>query len=120
MITREGTETPAQEREREAQEAALMREFPGVEFWWSNGERRAKIRGSGIEVWEAVMILRDMEFNVTQGIEMWPHIGADDLAMALAFYRAHPDEVDQLVAWNDAIYEEHLAQVREERAAYEA
>jgi hypothetical protein len=43
------SETEQEGDARERFEAEATRRFPGVEFWWSNGERR-QLRGSRVLV----------------------------------------------------------------------
>ncbi len=59
MSIRVPEETASERTTRERFESEAIRLFPGVEFWWSNGDRRAKLRDSGIEVWELIMLPRE-------------------------------------------------------------
>lgn len=118
------TEAPfaesSEEREtRERSEADAMGRFPGVEFWWSNGERRAKLRGSGIEVWELVRTVRDNP-GITPAdlVESWPHVRVETIESALCYYGAFPVAVDQRIAKDDWWTEERVAEFNEEMAKY--
>jgi uncharacterized protein (DUF433 family) len=83
--------------ERLAEEALRMRRFPGVVFRGPEHRRRASIAGTGMDVWEIVM-LHEAEGRETL-LEAHPVTGRQ-LDTALAYYREHPEEVDRFLEEN--------------------
>lgn len=80
-----------------AAEALSMRRFPGVVFRGPQHRRRAGIAGTGMDVWEVVM-LHEAEGRETL---LGGHpVTARQLDLALAYYREHPEEVDRFLEEN--------------------
>lgn len=112
MATTAPTETASERAARERFEAEAMARFPGVEFWWSNGERRAKLRDSGIEVWELIMIRRDNRHTTSADFARdWPHVSIATIESAICYYESFPDAVDARIARNDWYTEERVAEI---------
>jgi uncharacterized protein (DUF433 family) len=87
--------------ERLAEEQQRMRRVPGIFFWDNLGERRAVIDGTGIEVWELVMIWRDMDWDEAALREYFENLEPWQIDGALGYYRLHKAEVDLLIRLND-------------------
>jgi uncharacterized protein (DUF433 family) len=112
MSIRVPEETASERTTRERFESEAMRRFPGVEFWWSNGERRAKLRDSGIEVWELIMLRRDNPHMTSADFARdWPHVSIATIESAIRYHEAFPDAVDARIARNDWYTEERVAEI---------
>jgi len=81
-----------------AEEAHRMRRFPGIGFKGDDWDRRAWVMGSGWDVWEVIQSVRD--FGSTEALVEEFSLTADQVALAQAYYRAYPDEIDALIAEN--------------------
>ena len=84
--------------ERLAEEALRMRRFPGVVFRGPEHRRRASVAGTGIDVWEVVM-LDEAEGRKTL-LETHP-VTERQLDVALAYHREYPEEIDRFLEENN-------------------
>jgi uncharacterized protein (DUF433 family) len=84
--------------ERLAEEALRMRRFPGIVFRGPEHRRRAALAGTGMDVWE-VLMLHQVEGRETL---LGTHpVTERQLDVALAYYREHPSEVDRFLQENN-------------------
>lgn len=81
------------------EEAARMRRFPGVGFRDDGPDRRAWLPGTGLDVWEIVMLLRGGR-SEAQLIEDHGHLTKASLDLARAYHASYPEEIDELLAEN--------------------
>ena len=86
--------------QRYVEEGLRMDEHPLVRFADGPGGRRARLVGTGKDVWEVIATVRDNEGDL--------HETADYLAMplglvqaAVAYYGAYTDEIDQWIEDNE-------------------
>jgi hypothetical protein len=80
-----------------AEEAARMRRFPGIAFRGPEHDRRAWLLGTALDVWQVIEAYRDM------GLERMLDEGDPSevkIRLALAYYEAYPEEIDEAVAEN--------------------
>jgi hypothetical protein len=82
---------------RSAEEAARTERHPGIAFRGSKDSRRAWVPGTGLDVWE---ILAGYEEMGRKRVLEESSIPEDRLDAALAYYEAHPDEIDQKIEEN--------------------
>ncbi len=82
---------------RSAEEAARTERHPGIAFRGSKDSRRAWVPGTGLDVWE---ILAGYEEMGRKRVLEESSIPEDRLDAALAYYEAHPDEIDQKIEAN--------------------
>lgn len=75
----------------EAERAASV---PGIEFvTGTDGTRRAKPRGTGLEVWQLIRIWRACDENVDEVIAGWL-LERWQIDAALRYYALYPEEID--------------------------
>jgi uncharacterized protein (DUF433 family) len=84
--------------ERLAEEALRMRRFPGMVFRGPEHRRRASVVGTGMDVWE-VLMLHEAEGRETL-LGAHPLTGRQ-LDVALAYYREYPEEIDRFLDENN-------------------
>ncbi len=84
--------------ERLAEEALRMRRFPGIVFRGPEHRRRAAVVGTGMDVWE-VLMLHGAEGRETL-LGAHPVTGRQ-LDVALAYYREYPEEIDRFLKENN-------------------
>ncbi len=89
-------------------EAIKMRRCPGILFAQGMGGRRAKVAGTGIEVWEIISAYRSMGKNFEKLKKAYHWLSPDQLRAALGYYRTYPQEIDQLVDKNESWTEKKL------------
>jgi uncharacterized protein (DUF433 family) len=87
------------------EEAARMRRFPGIGFRDEGPDRRAWLTGTGLDVWEAVMLLRGGRSD-DQLVEDYQQLTKASLDLARAYQGSYPEEIDELLAENSRPIEE--------------
>jgi hypothetical protein len=83
---------------RSAEEATRTERHPGIAFRGTEGSRRAWVPGTALDVWEIVAAYGEMG---RERILEESSISGDRLVAALAYYKAHPDEIDQKIEENN-------------------
>jgi len=85
------------------EEALKMRRCPGIIFSLGISGRRARIAGTGVEVWEVVCEYQIVGKDVEALKKALPHLTERQLIAALNYYRAYPEEINELIQGNEAI-----------------
>ncbi len=90
------------------EEAIKMHRCPGIVFTEGVSARRARIAGTGIEVWEVIANYKSVseEFERLHTIYHW--CTELQLRAALGYYRAYPKEIDQLITQNENWTKENI------------
>jgi len=83
-------------------EAARMRRCPGIVFADGPMGRRARIEGSGLEVWELVASYLAVGRDEARLRATYHWLTERQILAALGYYRAYPEEIDALVEANAA------------------
>lgn len=83
---------------RSAEEAATIERHPGIAFRGTQGSRRAWVPGTALDVWEIVAACEEMG---RERVLEESSIPEDRLDAALAYYRAHPGEIDRKIEENN-------------------
>jgi uncharacterized protein (DUF433 family) len=83
-------------------EAAKMRRCPGVVFADGPYGRRARVEGTGIEVWEVVAAWLTMGKDEKRLRKAFAWLSDRQLLAVLGYYRAYPKEIDKLIEANGA------------------
>lgn len=91
-----------------AEEGIRMRRFPGIAFRGPDGDRRAWVVGSGLDVWEIIESYKDY------GESLERLLADSDVAerlirLALLYYQAYPAEIDAAVMANQVAQEQAQA-----------
>lgn len=89
-------------------EALRTRRFPGIAFRDEPPHRRAWVIGTGLDVWELCELV-DRYPNLDELVDDFPLVDARHCELALAYRRAYPDEIAELIAENNRLPEERLA-----------
>jgi uncharacterized protein (DUF433 family) len=90
-------------------EAVKMRRCPGVLFSDGPSGRRARIAGSGLEVWEVIATYLGVNRSLRRLQRAYHWLTEPQLRAALGYYEAYPAEIDQQIARNEAWTKERLA-----------
>jgi uncharacterized protein (DUF433 family) len=88
------------------EEALKMRRCPGIIFSQGITGRRARVAGTGVEVWEVVYEYQIVGKDVEALKKALPHLTERQLISALNYYRAYPEEINELIQSNEAITSE--------------
>jgi uncharacterized protein (DUF433 family) len=84
-------------------EAVKMRRCPGVTFADGPSGRRAKIAGTGIDIWELIATFRSIDENYKKLKETYHWLSDQQIRSALSYYAIYPDEIDEKIARNEDI-----------------
>lgn len=85
-----------------------MRRCPGVTFGGGPTGRRARILGTGLDVWELIATYKSLGRNLTRLRKAYPWLSDAQLRAALGYYAAYPDEIDRRIALNERWTPERL------------
>lgn len=91
------------------EEALKMRRCPGIIFADGMTGRRARIAGTGVEVWEVVNEYQIVGEDVDGLKKAFPHLSERQLIAALNYERIYPEEIDALIRNNEAITPDTVA-----------
>ena len=83
------------------EEAIKMHRCPGIVFAEGVAARRARIAGTGIEVWEVIAGYKSVDEDPERLHTMYHWLTDLQLRAALGYYRAYPKEIDHLIAQNE-------------------
>ena len=87
------------------QEAIKMRRCPGILFSEGTSGRRARVAGTGIEVWEVIATYKSVKGDFKRLQKAYHWLSGEQLKVALGYYTIYPQEIDRLIEqneqWND-------------------
>ena len=89
-------------------EAIKMRRCPGILFAEGTAGRRARVAGTGIEVWEIVSTYRNVGKSSERIRKAYHWLTAEQLRAAIAYSETYPEEIDQLIEQNERWTEKKL------------
>lgn len=78
------------------EEMIRMRRFPGIAFRGTEWRRRAWVIGTGLDVWEIVALLEEFRSPGRLAAEL--SLRPEQIRLALAYRREHPEEIDELTS----------------------
>jgi len=91
-------------------EAMKMRRCPGILFADGPTGRRARIAGTGLEVWEVVAAHQSLDRDVSRLQAAYHWLSEAQLRAALGYAAAYPSEIEQHIARNAAWTPARLAE----------
>jgi hypothetical protein len=91
------------------EESLRLNEFAEIEFRSFNGERHACVKGA-MQIWQLVMVAQGWDLDVEKTAKYFP-IPAHRIQAAFNYYRVYPEEIDQVIAENDAWTYDRIKQV---------
>ena len=87
------------------EEAIKMRRCPGIIFAEGTSGRRARIAGTGIEVWKVIAAYKSVREDFKRLKKAYHWLSGEQLKAALGYYAIYPKEIDRLIEqnkqWND-------------------
>jgi uncharacterized protein (DUF433 family) len=84
-------------------EAVKMRRCPGITFADGPTGRRAKIAGTGIDIWEFIATFKSIDENYKKLKETYHWLSDPQIRSALSYYALYPDEIDKKINRNEDI-----------------
>ncbi len=91
-------------------EAVKIRRCPGLLFADGPSGRRARIAGTGLDVWEVIATYKSLNHDFTRLRHAYHWLTDPQLRAALGYYAAYPDEIERQISRNEAWTKERLAQ----------
>jgi uncharacterized protein (DUF433 family) len=89
-----------------AEEGIRMRRFPGIAFGGPDGDRRAWVQGTAFDVWEIIQGYQD--FGSLERLLAQGDLPERPIRLALAYYAAYPEEIDQAIEENKRVADQAL------------
>ena len=89
-------------------EAVKMRRCPGITFADGPTGRRARIAGSGIDIWEFVAMFKGLGENYDKLKKTYHWLTEQQIRSAFSYYALYPDEIDEKTASNKDITQEQV------------
>ena len=89
-------------------EAIKMRKCPGIIFSDGASGRRARIAGSGIDVWELIAGYKSAKENLDELRKAYDWLNDQQIRAALAYYTLFPEEIDELISQNETMNQEQV------------
>jgi uncharacterized protein (DUF433 family) len=83
------------------EEAIKAHRCPGIVFTDGVSGKRARIAGTGIEVWEVVANYKSVDEDFKRLGKSCHWLTAQQLKFAVGYYRLYPEEIDALIAKNE-------------------
>ena len=102
--------TPSQLVVYFTEEALRKAEFSGIEFRDSSIGRIPYLTGTGLAIWEVVMIAKDYNMDAHKVAE-YTQNPIEWIKEALAYYKKYPDNIDELVEENNSMTYEDLKKI---------
>ena len=89
-------------------EAVRMRRCPGITFADGPTGRRAKIAGTGIDIWEFIATFKGLGENYDRLKKAYHWLSDQQIRSALSYYALYPNEIDERIHRNDDITEAQI------------
>jgi uncharacterized protein (DUF433 family) len=83
-------------------EAIKMRRCPGIIFGEGVSGRRAKVAGTGIEVWEIIAAYKSVGKDLKKLKKAYHWLSQEQVKAVLSYYSAYPEEIDRLIERNES------------------
>ena len=83
-------------------EAVKMRRCPGIVFVNGVRGRKAKIAGTGLDVWEIIATYISVNNKFPRLRKAYHWLSDQQLQAAISYYTAYRDEIDRLIEQNES------------------
>ncbi len=83
-------------------EAVKMRRCPGIVFVNGVRGRKAKIAGTGLDVWEIIATYISVNNKFPRLRKAYHWLSDQQLKAAIGYYTAYRDEIDRLIEQNES------------------
>jgi uncharacterized protein (DUF433 family) len=90
------------------EEAIKMRRCPGILFAEGTSGRRARLAGTGIEVWEVIANYKSVKEDFKRLQKAYHWLSAEQLKAALGYYKIYPQEIGRLIEQNEQWSDERV------------
>jgi uncharacterized protein (DUF433 family) len=90
-------------------EAVKMRRCPGIIFADGPSGRRARVAGTGLDVWEVIATYKSVDRDPERLRQAYHWLSDGHLRAALGYYAAYPEGIERQIARNEAWSPDELA-----------
>jgi uncharacterized protein (DUF433 family) len=90
-------------------EAVKMRRCPGITFVDGPTGRRARVAGTGIDVWELIATFKGLEERYEELKRAYHWLSEQQIRSALSYYGLYSEEIDERMGRNEQITEEQIS-----------
>jgi uncharacterized protein (DUF433 family) len=91
-------------------EAVKLKRCPGIVVADGPSGRRARIAGTGLDVWEVVSTYKSLNRDDARLREAYHWLSEPQLRSALSYFRLYPEEIERQIARNEAWNKDKLAE----------
>ena len=89
-------------------EAVKMRRCPGIIFSEGPSGRRARIAGTGIDVWELIATFQALGESYEELTKAYHWLAEQQIRAALSYYTLYPTEIDEKITRNEEATQEAI------------
>lgn len=90
-------------------EAVKLKRCPGILFADGPAGRRARIAGTGLDVWEVISTYKSLNHDDARLRDAYDWLSEPQLRSALTYLRLYPDEIERQILRNESWSKEKLA-----------
>jgi len=90
------------------EEAIKMRKCPGIVFADGPAGRRARIEGTGLEVWEVIQGYQALNNNFNALKKAFHWLTENQLLAVIGYAKVYPEEINSLIEQNKALNREQV------------
>jgi predicted DNA-binding protein len=90
--------------ERYVEEGLRLEDHPGIYFMDEPAGRRAKVGGTGLNVWEVILVVQDNDGSTAAAAD-YLAVPERFVTAATRYYADFPAEIDEWIRENDRLYE---------------
>jgi uncharacterized protein (DUF433 family) len=90
-------------------EAIKMRRCPGIVFANGVSGRRARIAGTGLEVWEIIATYEGVNENFKRLQRAYHWLTGQQVRAAIGYYTTYPEEINRQIKLNESWSKETVA-----------
>lgn len=94
------------------EEAVKLNRCPGIILTEGVKGRRARVAGTGIEVWEIIATYKAIGKKMARLHRAYHWLTVQQLRSAMGYYKTYPEEIDGLIAGNEGWTAERLHKKR--------
>ena len=89
-------------------EAVKLRRCPGIIFADGPAGRRARIAGTGIEVWELIATFKGLKEDYEKLKEAYHWLSEQQIRAALSYYALYSKEIEKRISANEEMTEDKV------------
>jgi uncharacterized protein (DUF433 family) len=82
-------------------EAIKTHRCPGIVFTEGTRGKRARVAGTGIEVWEVIATCKSVDNDLKRLAKAYDWLTLQQLRSALGYYKLYPEEINMLITENE-------------------